>query len=118
MDGRAVGRIQAAGEGIRMHTAGLVHERRLQEIAENALTAPEWRLGAELLEYELLDWVVENSISHADARFSRSAGQLGQPSIMRTRAPVKAKPPRKRFVVAPGHPIGHPLFTRKHYAQP
>src|SRR5580693_8267922 len=83
-------RTQDTSERIRMDTSGLIHEGRLQEIAENTFTAPEGRLSAKLLEYELLDGIVENSISHADARLSWSAGQLGQPSIVRSRAPIKA----------------------------
>src|SRR4029077_12193242 len=82
----AARRIQDTGERIRMDTARLIHKGRLQERAGNGFTAPEWRLGAELLQYELLDRIVKNSVPHADAGLARPTGQLGQPAIARSRA--------------------------------
>src|ERR1700732_3111629 len=105
----AARRIQYAGERIRMDSTVLAHKGHLQERAGNGFTASEGWLGAELLQYKLLDRVVENSVPHADARFSRSAGQLGQPAITRSRAPVKAEAWGKSFVVCLGQSFGYVL---------
>src|SRR6266481_1511792 len=113
----AARRIQDSGERIRMDTARLIHKGRLLERAGNGFTAPEWWLGAELLQYELLDRVIENSISQADAGFARPAGQLGQPAIARPRAPVESKARSEGFVVGTGQTVGHALVSRKNYPQ-
>src|SRR5579863_4238452 len=86
----AARRIQHTCERIRMDTAGLIHERSLQEIAENTFTSSERRLGAELLQHQLLDRVVKNSVSRADTRPARSARQFGKPSVAHTWTPIQS----------------------------
>src|SRR5512137_956533 len=110
-------RTQYTGERIRMDSAVLAHERCGEERAGNGFATSEGWLGAELLQHELLDGIVEDSVSHADAGLSWSPGQLGQPAVAGARAPVKADAWRKSFVVCLSQSIGYTLVSGKNQPQ-
>src|SRR5580704_7705818 len=86
----ATRRIQDAIERIRKHIAALVDVGSLQERIRDEIAAAKWRLSAELLENELLDRVIENAITHADAGLAGATRQGPQQSLLPVRAPIEA----------------------------
>ena len=70
--------IQNPGKWIGKDRAGLVHVGHLKERGADEVATTEGRLGAELLEDQLLDRIIKDAISHADAGFAGTAGQFGQ----------------------------------------
>src|SRR5262252_666025 len=74
-------RIQKAVEGVRKHAPGLIHKRRPQERRGDEVAAAEGRFGAELLEHQLFNRIIENSESHTDAHLARASGELRQRAV-------------------------------------
>ncbi len=87
---------------IQISRDAILSKKRLIELSlvdEGA--AAKGRLSAELLEYKLLDWVIEESPTSAQARF---AGV--------TRAPGDADAGSKRLVISLRHAGLNPFVTR------
>ena len=80
IDIRAARRVQNAVERIWVSVTALIHVRRAEQRITDEVAAAERRFGAELLQHQLLDRIVEHAETRADAGLARSAGQLRQPS--------------------------------------
>src|SRR5258707_8542820 len=61
-------RVQNAIEGIRILCSVLADKRRVEQNVCETGAATEWRLGAELLEHQLLDWRSEEHTSELQSR--------------------------------------------------
>src|SRR5258707_6827309 len=80
-------RVQNAIEGIRILCSVLADKRRVEQNVCETGAATEWRLGAELLEHQLLDWVVKHAPAHANAGFAGTAQEFAHPARRGRRAP-------------------------------
>ncbi len=69
--------------------------------------------GAELLEYQLLDGIVEDAVAHADAGFPWTANQFPEPTIVFTRTPIQAKARSEAFPVGLRQRQGHVFVAGK-----
>ena len=93
--------------GFGIYAAILADERRVEHGVGQDGAAAEGRLGAELLENQLLDGVVEHAETRADAGFSSRA--TGSRPMTTARG--------KRFVVSLGHAGGNSSVARKHQTE-
>src|SRR5580700_1634190 len=74
-------RIQNAVERIGKGATTLADIGSLQKGTRDEIASAEWRFRTELLQNELLDWIVENSIAHADAGLARAARESAEKSV-------------------------------------
>src|SRR5882724_13381474 len=74
-------RIQDAVKRIRGTRSVLILEREIEHRVENARTAAERRLRAELLHHKLFNRIVEDSVACPDASLPGAAEQFPQGSI-------------------------------------
>ena len=72
---------------------------KLKRVVVSEGAAAEGWLGAELLEDELFDRIVEDAKSSADARLARTAGELGEPAVCPPRTPSETDTRSEGFVV-------------------
>ena len=90
---------QDATERIRTDGTVLPNERRIQERRGQVCAASEGRLGAKLLEHQLLHRVIEKSPASADTGLAIGAEDLAQHTIGKVRAVGEADAGRKGLVI-------------------
>src|SRR5579871_672636 len=106
--------IENAIERVRIQSTVLSHKRRVKERVRKTGTAPEWRLGAELLQDELLNGIVEHAPTHSYAGLTGSAEERVHPARIRRRTPCQADPRRKGLVVGGRKLVRYALISRHH----
>src|ERR1700733_1373011 len=84
---------------------------------EKKRAAADRRLGAELLEDELFDWIVEKTETGAHAHLAGTTGELGNPAVGRIRAPRQSDARSKTFVIGGREAARHALITWEYQAQ-
>src|SRR5580704_7395365 len=124
---RATGRVHGAWrlwsllnhstERIRGQNAILTEIGKIEERVSDERAAAKGRLGAELLENELFDRIVENSESSADARFIRTSREFGEPSLGPPRTPSDADPRSKSLVVCGSQAARYTLIAGEYQSQ-
>src|SRR5579862_1110200 len=70
-------------------SARLKFERQVKQSIREKAAAAERRLSTELFKHQLFDWIIEETVTHSDARFAWPSRQLSQPSFSRSRTPRK-----------------------------
>src|SRR5580704_11467310 len=106
---RATGRIHRAWrlwsllnhstERIRGQNAILTEIGKIEERVGDERAAAKRRLGAELLENELFDGIVEKAEYSSDTQLIRTSGEFGEPSLGPPRTPSDTNPRGKSLVV-------------------
>src|SRR5215469_385495 len=95
-------RIKYSIEWIRIHSTSILTKKRQVELSVHGeSTAAEWRLCAELLQYELLNRVIEESPASTNAGLSR-----------RSRTPRNTDARSKGFVVSLSKSSRNSLISR------
>ena len=90
----------------------LAQERRIELCVENKRAATEGWFGAELLQHQLLDRVVEDTKTRTDTGLPRASKKLAQEAVFRIRAPCQPNSRSKRFVIGLRQSVWNALVAR------
>src|SRR4029077_11577104 len=115
-NGRSTRRIQNTIKRVRPNGPVLVKKGRLERWIRNEIASTKGRLGTELLQHQLLDWVIEHAPTHGDAGLTWPAGQRAQEAVGCAGTPVQSQTWRERFVVGTGEAQRHALIARENQA--
>src|SRR4029077_18371183 len=99
VDGLIPRRGQDAIEWVGIPPSALRNERGLKHRIADVVAATERRLGAELLEHQLFDRIVEHAPAGADGHVVWTASNGPDQSLLRRRRPIDAKTRSKRLVI-------------------
>src|SRR5271170_3196319 len=83
--GRLRGLIDHAQKRIGAHRTTLRQVRRVEKWTGEKRAAAKRRFSAELLEYQLLDRIIENAKPRTNARLARTAKHFSEPPICKSR---------------------------------
>src|SRR5271163_2230537 len=102
---------------VRRLLSTLRQERRIKFWSRQENAGAKGRLGAELFENELLDRIVENSVTAANGGLARSAGKFRQPPTRPAGAVGQTDSGGERLVISGGEPAWYALITWKYQAE-
>src|SRR5713101_97700 len=95
----------------------LAEKGSVKQRVEDKRAAAKRRFRAELLEHQLLDWVIEHAKSGTDARLTCATKQLAQYSVLSRGAPGQTDSWGEGLVIGLRKPVGDALVPRHDQSQ-